>query len=387
MSLASASSAASELGAPPASMAASSFSHQEATMMQLHNEAFSLPEALLDHLTQAKLVTKEGEALPDQLSASQFKNLVPQLEKEKLRFWMILHKEAFEIFKASGFDVLPRQCCEDTRNANLGNWQASSSFAKQAAFFGWIVNRHPKLADQESFMLSFTVDPIGFAASASFLKLGQTVSLDFRASDTQLVWWGKHKQSECQPSMKKLGVEVGAFAWKLPDFKILQQKLCTTASFDLGSTSSAWQLSRHWKQDSFQHAAVYEKLAENLGEASPLAKLIKKQLHEGASQQEQLAASPPPASTAFSSFWKKQAQLLAASFQSTLADVAALEENAAAAAGSLEEAWSEEKPSHEAWEEPAGRIDGSEFSLASGFGNLPLDKKLQLAEGLGSFHP
>ena len=160
--------------------------------------------------------------------------------------------------------------------------------------------------------------------------------------------------------MVKLGVEVGAFAWKLPNFKILQQKLYTTASFDWGSTSSAWQLSRHWKQDSFQHAAVYEKLAEELGEASPLAKLIKKHLQEGAFEQ-QLSASPPPASAAFSAFWKKQAQQLAASFQATLADVAALEESAASA-GSLEEAWPEEKQSQEAWEEPAGRIDGSELS-------------------------
>ena len=82
----------------------------------------------------------------------------------------------------------------------------------------------------------------------------------------------------------------------------------------------------------------------------------------------------------------EEAQQLAASFQATLADVAALEENAASA-GSLEEAWPEEKQSQEAWEEPAGRIDGSELSLASGFGNLPLDKKLLLGERLGSFNP
>ena len=217
---------------------------------------------------------------------------------------MVLHQEAFDSFKASGFTQLPRQRCEGTQNANLGSWQASSSFAKQAAFFGWIVNRHPKLAEQESFMCSFT---------------------------------------------------------------------------------SAWQLSRNWKQDSFQHAAVYEKLAEDLGEASPLAKLIKKHLKEGAWQPEQLAASPPPASTAFSSFWKKQAEALAVSLQTVLADVAALEENAAG--GSLEEAWPAEQLSKEAWEEPAGRFDGSELSLASGFGNLPLDLKLQLAEGIGRHRP
>ena len=216
------------------------------------------------------------------------------------------------------------------------------------------------------------------------MKLGQTVTLDYRASDAQLVFWGKLDKKAFQPSLTALGVEVGAFAWKLPAFTILQKKLYNSASFDWGSTSSAWQLARDWKQDSFQHAAVYEKLAEELGEASPLAKLIKKHLKEGAWEQE-LAASPPAASTAFSSFWKKQAQQLAASFQATLADVAALEENAASA-GSFEEAWPEQKQ-QEASIEQAGRIDGSDLSLASGFGNLPLDKKLLLAEGLGSFHP
>ena len=287
MSLASASSAASELAAAPASIAASSFSHQEATMMQLQNEAFSLPEALLDHVLEAKLVTKESEALPEQLTASQFKSFVPKLDKKNLRFWMILHKQAFDAFKASNFEELPRQRCEDTRNANLGNWQASSSFAKQAAFYAWIVNRNSKLADQESFMLSFDVEPEGFTASASYMNLGQTVSLDYRASDTQLVWWGKLQQSQVQPSMRKLGVQVGSFAWKLPPFTTLQEKLYLTASFDGGSTSSAWQLSRHWKQDSLQHPAVYEKLAASLGEASPLAQLIRKQLAEGASPQQQ----------------------------------------------------------------------------------------------------
>ena len=383
MSLASASSAASELAAAPASMAASSFSHQEATMMQLHNEAFSLPEALLDHLMEAKLVTKEGEALPPQLSASQFKQVVPKLEKEKLRFWLVLHEEAFLSFKESGFDQLPQQRCPGTENANLGNWQASSSFAKQASFFGWIVNRYPKLAEQESFMCSLTVEPQRFGASARFMQLHKTVTLDFRASDVQLVFWGKLDKSAFQPSLTRLGVEVGDFAWKLPSFKLLQQKLYLTASFDWGTTSSAWQLSSNWKRDIFQHTAVYEKLAEELGEASPLAKLIKKQLKEAWQPEEQLAASASPASTAFSSFWKNQAQKLAANFQETLAEIAALEEGAASA-GSLEAAWPEQTQSQEAWAEPSGRIDGSDLSLASGFGNLPLDKKLLFAEEIGS---
>ena len=54
---------------------------------------------------------------------------------------------------------------------------------------------------------------------------------------------------------------------------------------------------------------------------------------------------------------------------------------------SSQKAWSEEDLAPPASEEPAGRFDGSELALASGFGNLPLDLKLQLAEGLGNFKP
>ena len=229
-------------------------------------------------------------------------------------------------------------------------------------------------------MMRFDLEPEGFAASASYKSLGQTVSLDYTVTTELRI----PSLSAFQPSMRKLGVQVGAFAWQLPPFTTLQEKLFLTASFDWGSTSSAWQLSRHWKQDSLQHPEVYKKLAESLGEASPLAKLIKKQLQEGALEPPQ-PASAPSASAAFSSFWKKQAQLMAASLQTTLADVAALEERAAE--GSLEEAWPAEQLSQEAWEEPTGRFDGSELSLASGFGNLPLDLKMKLAEGLGNFRP
>ena len=52
----------------------------------------------------------------------------------------------------------------------------------------------------------------------------------------------------------------------------------------------------------------------------------------------------------------------------------------------FEEAWDqEEELPAAASEEPAGRFDGSDNAIASGHGNLPLDLKLQLAEGLGNF--
>ena len=77
---------------------------------------------------------------------------------------------------------------------------------------------------------------------------------------------------------------------------------------------------------------------------------------------------------------------MANSLHTTLENVEALLQDREEAAF-YTEAWSEEELPKTAWEEPAGRFDGSELAFASGFGNLPLDLKLQLAEGLGSFRP
>ena len=77
---------------------------------------------------------------------------------------------------------------------------------------------------------------------------------------------------------------------------------------------------------------------------------------------------------------------MAASLQTTLGNVEALLGDQEAEAA-YEEAWPAEQLPKAAWEEPAGRFDGSELALASGFGNLPLDLKMQLAEGLGNFRP
>ena len=181
MSLSSAASAASVLGAPPgaSAAAASSFSHEETVLMQLQNEAFALPEALLDHTLKAELCNKNGEAYPKQLSAEIFKLAVPKLDKKKLRFWLLLHEEAFQHLKASGFKQLPQQRCSGTNNANLGNFQASSSFSKQVAFYAWIVNRHEKLSGQAAYMVSLDLLPESFVWSANFMKLNKTVSLDY----------------------------------------------------------------------------------------------------------------------------------------------------------------------------------------------------------------
>ena len=205
-------SAASDLASSAAS--AYSFSHEQATMLQLHNEAYSLPEALLVHSLKATILNRQLEALPAKLDAQQFQSFLPKLDKKSLRFWMILHKEAFDEFKLS--NLLPRQRCEASRNANLGNWQASSSFAKQLGFDAWKTNRYPKLAEQEAFMMSFDLEPASFAASASAMQLGGTVSLDYRGADTQLVWWGKLSPSASQPSLQQLGVSLGACIYKIP---------------------------------------------------------------------------------------------------------------------------------------------------------------------------
>ena len=237
-------------------------------------------------------------------------------------------------------------------------------------------------------MVSLDLDPTGFVASAAFMKLGQTVSLDYRASDTSS-FWGKLDPKESQPSFEKLGVDVGDFIWKLPSFQSLQKYLYNTASFDWGASSSEWQLARNWRSDSLQHPDVYWKLSEALGQASPLGRLIRAHLVEAwkepqsASQPAALSALP---SSSLAAFWEQQAELAQESLQKTLSNVKALLAEGQPA-GSLEQAaWQhEELQQQQASEQPSGRFDGSELSLASGFGNQPLSLKLVLAEGLKNF--
>ena len=110
------------------------------------------------------------------------------------------------------------------------------------------------------------------------------------------------------------------------------------------------------------HPEVYWKLAESLGEASPLGKLIKAQLETPASQQP-TPASGTSGSPALTAFWKKQAKLMAKSLHTTLDNVEALLHDREAEEF-FAEAWSEEELPKPAWEEPAGRFDGSELALA-----------------------
>ena len=235
-------------------------------------------------------------------------------------------------------------------------------------------------------MVSLDLLPESFVWSAAYLKLNKTVSLDYRASDTRLCFWGKLDPAESQPSFVDLGVEVGSLVWKLPNLIELQKHLYTTASFDWGASSSEWQLAKDWRRDSLQHAEVYWKLQENLGPASPLGKLIR--AHFAEAWKEPQAASPPSASalaaSSVAAFWEQQAELAQENLQKTLSNVKALLGGASAATSLEAAAWpNEELPVQQpASDEPSGRFDGSEASLASGFGNQPFELEAYLGRGL-----
>ena len=133
---------------------------------------------------------------------------------------------------------------------------------------------------------------------------------------------------------------------------------------------------------------MYWKLQENLGSASPLGKLIR--AHFAEAWKEPQAASPPSASalaaSSVAAFWEQQAELAQDNLQKTLSNVKALLAGASPAPSLEAAAWTEELPAQQpASDEPSGRFDGSEASLASGFGNQPLSLKLILAEGLHNF--
>ena len=80
--------------------------------------------------------------------------------------------------------------------------------------------------------------------------------------------------------------------------------------------------------------------------------------------------------------------MLHRSLRDTLQSVEKLIEDKEAEAF-FEEAWELEEPEApaKASDPASGRIDGSENSLHSGAGNLPLNLKLELAKALGSFKP
>ena len=79
---------------------------------------------------------------------------------------------------------------------------------------------------------------------------------------------------------------------------------------------------------------------------------------------------------------------MAKSLQATLNNVETLIEDREAEAF-FAEAWEEEEPElpPASSDDKAGRLDGSDNSLASGHGNLPLNLKLQLGSRFGQLPP
>ena len=313
-----------------------------------------------------------------------FAQFLPKLRSETaLTFWLIMPESALKAFQASGWDVLPPQKAS-SRNANLGNWQLSSSASKQLSFYAWCSNRAEQLGDEKAYLLSMEVDVPAFAKAVQSLQLGSTVSLDHRGSDCQLALWGKLAEGASQPSLKELQIEVSAYVFQLEPFNSIKG-LFETNTFDWGGASSARQLSQHWRLDAQQHRHVCAKLVQELGEDSALGQLIAKELQQPASVEE------PKESPALVAFWKQTSKVLHRSLRDTLQNVEQLIEQQQREAF-WDEAWEPEQAEAEAAAAAAasaasGRVDGSDNSLQSGSGNLPLNLKLELARALGSFKP
>ena len=114
------------------------FKHEQLFKVQLANEAYTLPPSLLKHIFEGKLVNRQLEEHPAELEAAFFKELLPELpEPEELEFFLALGELAMKSFKDSNFGQLPQQKVKGSLNANLGNWQASSSFTKVVNFWAW----------------------------------------------------------------------------------------------------------------------------------------------------------------------------------------------------------------------------------------------------------
>ena len=246
-----------------------SFKHADLLQVLLANEAYSLPPSLLKHTLGGKLLTKELAEQPEELTPENFKAHLPKLlTEDELEFYMVLGQSAMDSFKATGFEKLPRQKVPGASNANLGNWQASSSFAKAVTFWAWTACRAPELGSETAYVISFRFNVKSFSETIAALKLRNTITLDFRGADCQLCLWGKQRASEEHPSFTTLGIQLGQVVIQLPPFEQMEQ-LYLTASFDWGGVSSENQLASSWKLDLQQHPAVYKKLAEQLGANDP----------------------------------------------------------------------------------------------------------------------
>ena len=132
-----------------------SFKHEQLIKVQLANGACTLPPSLLKHIFEGKLVNKQLEEHPAELEAAFFKELLPELpENDELEFFLVLGELATQAFKATSFDQLPQQKVKGSSTANLGNWQASSSFTKAVNFWAWTTCRAPELAAEPTSSVS-----------------------------------------------------------------------------------------------------------------------------------------------------------------------------------------------------------------------------------------
>ena len=261
-----------------------SFRHDQLIKMQLANEAYTLTPSLLKQFLEGKLVNKQLEEHPAELEAAFFKELLPELPAEdELEFFLVLGELAMKSFKDSNFDQLPQQKVVGSLNANLGNWQASSSFTKAVNFWAWTTCRAPELAAEPAYVINFRFKVPSFATKYKALQLGHSITLDFRGQDCQLCFWGKRQASQHQPTFSSLDIKLSDLIVKLAPFEKMD-KLFQEASFDWGGASSIYNLPAFWQHDLQQRPSVYNKLAENLGWTNPMAKLLRKELNKDPEQ-------------------------------------------------------------------------------------------------------
>ena len=363
-----------------------SFQHEQLIEVMLANEAYTLPHSLLKHIFKGKLVNQELEEQPAELEAALFKELLPKLpETDELKFFLVLGERAMKSIKDTSFDQLPQQKVKGASNANLGNWQASSSFAKAVSFWAWTACRAPELAEEQAYVISFKFKVQSFAEQHKTLQLGHSLTLDFRGADCQLCFWGKQKLYEHQPTFSSLNIAIGSIMVKLGAFQQIEQ-LYQSASFDWGGVSSENNLPAHWKLDLQQHPGPSGLPAACWCLQTILAKPTQWQ-SLGACQSRHRCSSRSESFRSYSSLLESNFEELEPNLAGNLAERGAAY-RAARSRSFLRRDWQEPVPAAaSASEEASGRVDGSFGSLQCGEGNLPLHLKLQLAHKLGSFKP
>ena len=202
-----------------------SFKHEQLIKVLLANEAYTLPPSLLKHIFEGKLVNKQLEEHPAELEAAFFKELLPELPEQMSLSSSWSWRACDE--KLQGDRLQPASSAEGERSFECQSWELASfqQLCESCQLLGLDSLPSTRACSRSSLRHQLPLQGQSFAAKHKALKLGHTISLDFRGADCQLCFWGKQQASQHQPTFSSLDIKLGDIIVKLAAFETDQAAL------------------------------------------------------------------------------------------------------------------------------------------------------------------